>query len=200
MRAPIIAVTGAIASGKTLVATVLAGGQGALIDCDALAHRAYEDDKFVERLVGWFGASILTPSGKVSRVRLGRIVFADEKNLTTLNGLVKPYVRRIISERVRREREEARYIVLDAVLFFQYKFRFKVELVVLTEASVKTRLSRVMRRDGLSRKEALLRIERQKPLVGSWKRADVTIRTDQAEEKVIAAATKIRDRFIAQYL
>lgn len=200
MRPPIIVVTGSIASGKTLVADVLAGAGGALVDCDSLAHRAYDDAELAGRIIRRFGDSILTPTGKVSRVGLGRMVFSDSQLLAELNRLVGPFVGRIIGEKVRSLRTEARYIVLDAVLFFQYKFRFKVDLVVLTEASMKTRLSRVMRRDGFSRKEALMRIERQKSLERGWAQADITIRTDQPRKRVIAAATGIRDRFIAQYL
>lgn len=200
MRPPVIVVTGAIASGKTLVATVLADKGGTLVDCDSLAHRVYDNDALLQRLVEVFGDRILTPSGRVSRVRLAKAVFSDEGRLERLNELVRPFVTGIINETVRGLRAEARYIVLDAVLFFQYTFRFKVDLVVLTEASVEVRLGRMMRRDGFSRKEALMRIERQKPLEREWAKADVTVRTDVPRKKVIAAAVGIRDRLIARYL
>ena len=200
MRPPVIVVTGAIASGKTLVATVLADRGGTLVDCDSLARRVYDNDELLRRLVEVFGDGILTPSGRVSRVRLAKKVFSDESLLERLNELVRPFVTRIINETMRRLRTETRYIVLDAVLFFQYKFRFKVDLVVLAEASVETRLRRMMRRDGFSRKEALMRIERQTPLEREWAKADVTVRTDVPKKRVIAAAVDIRDRFIARHL
>jgi dephospho-CoA kinase len=98
---------------------------------------------------------------------------------------------------VLRRRARAPYIVLDAVLLFQYKFRFKVDCAVVTRASRATRVARIMRRDGLSRRDALARIERQRKLEGGWAAADVSISTGGSLARVRAEAARIRDRFLA---
>lgn len=196
MRPPVVVVTGPIASGKTTVAEVLAGRGGTLLDCDSLAHRALADGNLKKRLVGEFGGGVLTPAGNVSRARLGRIVFSGDEKLAVLNRVIRPIVKKIISDEIRAQRGNARYIVLDAVLYFQYKFRFKVDLVVRTAASEGTRVRRMMKRDELSRAEALMRIERQNELEDDWRRADVTVGTDGPESAVIRVAAKIRDDFL----
>jgi dephospho-CoA kinase len=200
MSAPLIVVTGSIASGKTSVARIFGARGGVVVDCDRLAHRAYRDKAVRAALVDTFGECILTPSGRISRRRLGKLVFADDRALARLNRIVHPSVKRIISAEVRERRAGSRYIVLDAVLFFQYTFRFKADLVVRTEASVETRVRRLMRRDGMSRKEALRRIERQEQLSEGWSRADITIVTDGPRKKVERATAEIRDRFLAGYV
>ena len=88
--------------------------------------------------------------------------------------------------------------MLDAVLLFQYKFRFKVDYVVATRASRGKRIARIMRRDGVSRGEALARIERQRKLESEWAKADVSIATDRKLADVRAEAGRIRDRFLAR--
>ena len=198
-RVPVIGVTGGIASGKTTVAKLIAGTRGVLVDCDSLGHRALEYRDVREKLVAAFGKGVLGPSGAVSRERLSRIVFASDRAIARLNRIMRPPLKKIITEEVLRRRARARYIVLDAVLLFQYKFSFKVDCVVVTRATRETRLERIMRRDGVSRAEALLRIERQGALHDAWARADVRIRTDRSLSKMRSEAAAIRDRFLARY-
>ncbi len=199
MRSPVIVVTGGIASGKSLIARVMAERGGALVDCDGLARRAYDDSVLVRKVAGAFGEGVLTRNGRVSRVRLGRVVFEDGAALDCLNLLVRPFVKRIISNEVKRLQDGSGYIVLDAVLFFQYTFRFKADLIVLADAPERIRLGRIVRRDGVSREEAGLRIARQRPLYADWASIDTVVRTDRPRRRVIAETRAIRDRFLERY-
>ena len=198
MRVPVIGVTGPLASGKTTVARIIAAAGGALIDCDALGARALETPGVRKRIVAAFGAGMLGAGGRVSRAKLARVVFADDRNLERLNRIVRTSLKRIITAEVRKSRVHAPYIVLDAVLLFQYKFRFKVDYAVATRASRARRLARIMRRDGVSRSEALARIERQRNLESGWTKADVSIATDGSRARVRSEAGRIRDRFLAR--
>ncbi|MDD4856560.1 MAG: dephospho-CoA kinase [Candidatus Krumholzibacteria bacterium] len=198
MRAPVIGITGPIASGKTTVARLIAARGGALIDCDALGARALEATGVRRALVAAFGAGIMTAGGVISRRKLARVVFGSDRNLARLNRIVRPRLKRIITEEVLRRRAKAPYIVLDAVLLFQYKFKFKIDFVVVTRSSVAKRVMRIMRRDGVSRVEALERIERQKRLKDDWARADVAISTGGSLASMRGEARRIRDRFLAE--
>jgi dephospho-CoA kinase len=197
VRTPVIGITGPIASGKTTVARIVASGGGVLVDCDALGGRALEDPGVRRQIVAAFGSRVLGARGTVSRRKLGRVVFADDRALERLNGIVRGPLKRIITREVMESRARASYIVLDAVLLFQYKFRFKVDFAVVTRASRATRLARIMRRDGVSRREALARIERQETLESGWAMADATIATDGSLERVRREALRIRERFLA---
>ncbi len=196
MREPIIVVTGGIATGKSTVAGILAGRGGALIDCDAIGHEALESDEVKRGVLRRFGRRVMTPSGRVSRVKLGRVVFSDGLELERLNGVIRPVLKRMILEEVAGRRKEARYIVLDAVLFFQYTFRFKVDLVIRTDAPREIRVGRLVKRDGMTRREALERVERQEYLERDWRRADLTVRTDIPMPRLKARVSRIRDRFL----
>ena len=198
MRVPVIGITGPIASGKTTVARFIAGSRGALIDCDALGSRALETAEARAKLVAAFGAGVLDGAGAVSHAKLGRIVFSSDRALERLNRIVRARLKRIITDEVLKRRVRAEYIVLDAVLLFQYKFRFKVDYVVATRASLATRVKRTIARDGISRAEAVARIERQKNLEDGWARADVVLVTDGSIARVKSEAVRIRNRFLAR--
>jgi dephospho-CoA kinase len=197
MRSPVIAVTGGIATGKTTVAGIIADRGGAVVDCDAIGHEALETDEVRRGIGRVFGTDVMTPSGRVSRAKLARIVFSDGCRLEELNAVIRPVLKGMIRDEVFAARRTERYIVLDAVLYFQYKFRFKVDLVVRTAASEGTRSKRLMARDGMTRKKALERIERQEPLEDGWRMADVTVRTDIPMPRLRERVSRIRDRFLA---
>jgi dephospho-CoA kinase len=199
MKVPLIVVTGPIASGKSTVARIMAEAGGVYVDADMLAHEALEDPGFIERLIEEFGAEIIGEDRKVSRLRLAGVVFSDQKKLDRLNAIIKPFVKKLATEKLNQLAEISRYIVLDAVLFLQYKFRLKADLVVLTEAPEEVRIRRMMRRNGFDRKGAEMRIERQRNLFADWERAGVRIDTDASLDEVRKEAVRIRDEFLEQH-
>ena len=199
MKVPLIVVTGPIASGKSTVARVMAEGGGVYVDADELAHAALDDPDFIEKLGDEFGPEIMAGNGKVSRLRLAGEVFSNQKKLDRLNSLIRPYVKKIARERLMELAETSKYIVLDAVLFLQYKFRLKADLVVLTDAPEEVRIRRMMRRNGFDRKEAELRIERQRDLFREWEKAGIRLDTDIPLAEVRKEAARIRDEFLEEY-
>ena len=199
MKVPLIVVTGPIASGKSTVAKAMAEGGGVYVDADILAHEALEDPGFIARLQEEFGPEVIAGDGKVSRLRLARTVFPDQKKLDRLNVIIRPYVKKLAREKLKELAETSKYIVLDAVLFLQYKFRLKADLVVLTDAPEEVRIRRMMRRNGFDRKEAELRIERQKDLFDDWEKAGVRLDTDIPLAEVRKEAARIRDGFLEEY-
>jgi dephospho-CoA kinase len=199
MKIPLIVVTGPIASGKSTVARIMAEGGGVYVDADMLAHAALEDPGFIEKLRAEFGREIMGDDGRVSRLRLAGTVFPDQKKLDRLNVIIRPYVKKLAAEKLKELEETASYIVLDAVLFLQYKLRFKADLVVLTDAPEEVRIRRMMRRNGFDRREAELRIERQKDLFADWEKAGVRLGTDIPLASLKKEAANIRDMFLEEY-
>jgi dephospho-CoA kinase len=199
MKAPLIVVTGPIASGKSTVAKVMAEGGGVYVDADMLAHAALEDPGFVEKLGDEFGPEVMGDDGKVSRLRLAGTVFSDQKKLDRLNVLIRPYVKKLAREKLNELAKTSKYIVLDAVLFLQYRFRLKADLVVLTGAPEEVRIRRMMRRNGFDRKEAEQRIERQKDLIVDWEKAGVRLDTDIPLATLRKEAVRIKDEFLEEY-
>ena len=198
MKAPLIVVTGPIASGKTTVAKVMAERGGEYVDADAMAHEVLDDPSFAPQLAAEFGGDVIS-GGRVSRLRLAGIVFPDQGKLDRLNALIRPRLKAFAREKLIDLAETADYIVLDAVLFIQYKFRFKADLVVLTDAPEEVRIRRMMRRNGFDRDEAVQRIERQRDLYAGWEKAGVRIDTDAPLPAVRKEAERIRDEFLEKH-
>mgnify|MGYP006301615413 CR=1 FL=1 len=199
-RTPIIVVTGAIASGKSTVAEVMADAGGILLHADSLAHGALEDKEVIEKIRAEFGESAMSAPDRISRGGLGRLVLGEPRQMEKLNRIVTPAVTGIIERAVTDAAREAGYIVLDAVLFFKYTFQFRADIVIATEASEQVRVERLMARDGLGRKQALARVTSQRYLYPGWKKSDMIMDTEMEIEELTERAIEIRDRILEEIL
>jgi dephospho-CoA kinase len=106
-----------------------------------------------------FGPEARAPDGAVDRRALGRIVFADPAARTRLEAILYPD----ITERIRRfVAENDRDVVINAPLLQRAGLQSMCDALVFVTAPVLVRLVRAMRRDGLSLRDAWVRINAQK--------------------------------------
>jgi len=99
----LIAITGAIATGKSTILEHLSQMGYATIDADKIAHQILEsNDDLWAFLVTHFGDSILNPDGSICRSCLARIVFNDEVALQKLESEIHPKIRQSILEQLNK--------------------------------------------------------------------------------------------------
>ncbi|XP_052845475.1 LOW QUALITY PROTEIN: bifunctional coenzyme A synthase [Drosophila gunungcola] len=166
-RPHIIGLTGGIASGKSKMAERL-GGMGAhVIDCDKVAHDVYEPGQVCyERIVQHFGKGIVAADGRIDRSKLGPLVFADPKQLQTLNGIVWPELIAEVNRRLdalRSQAEVPRVVVLEAAILLRAGWESNCHeiwsMIVTPEEAVR----RIVNRNNLSEEEARKRLSSQVP-------------------------------------
>lgn len=159
-----VGLTGSIAVGKSFVLSVLRELGCATFDADKIAHSVMEPGRpAYEDVVAEFGREVLAEDGSIDRAKLGAIVFADEHRRKRLNQIVHP---RVIEEQDRLLRESQAsapdgIAVMDAALIIEsggYK-RFDKLIVAFCEREIQ--IERLMRRNGITREDAELRIAAQ---------------------------------------
>ncbi len=180
-----IGLTGSIAVGKSYVCEIFRELGAFVLDADSTAREVVTPGtKGLTAIVENFGAEVLQPNGELDRVKLGAIVFADERKRQLLNAVVHPLVIEKQDEWLRtrgRETPEAICIV-DAALMIEsggYN-RFDKIIVVWCEAAIQ--LQRLMMRNNLSAEEAVKRIEAQMPQAEKKRYADFLIDTSEGFE------------------
>jgi len=173
-----IGLTGGIACGKSTVAGMFVRNGAHLIDFDKLAHEMQEPEKPAWReVVSHFGKEILCPDGKIDRIKLGNIVFADKKKLNKLNKIVHPLVYQEWHKRLEKiGRKEKHAIVLaDIPLLFEGKMQHLFDLTMLVLIEPEEQIRRLMARNGVSREEAEQRLNSQMPVSKKISLADIVI-------------------------
>jgi len=176
-----VGLTGGIATGKSTVVRMLVGKGARVIDHDGLVHSLQEPGQPVwTRIVEVFGRDILDPEDRIDRKKLGALVFDDEPRRKTLEGIVHPAV----LEEAQRQRDEIgrqdrQAIVLsDIPLLLEVGMQDLFDLILLVYAPPEVQIRRVMRRNKMTRDEALARLKAQMPIDEKLRAADVVIRND----------------------
>jgi dephospho-CoA kinase len=160
----IIGLTGGIASGKSLVSRTLKGSGMTVIDADDISHEILAHDTSIrQEVVRTFGKEVLNEEGEIDRGKLGGIVFSQKPELRkSLEAILHPPIREAMWKRARESRSD--YVVLDIPLLIETGAHERVDLVVVVYATRELQIQRLMARDGISRQEAMRKIETQLPL------------------------------------
>jgi len=182
----VVGLTGGIATGKSTVAQMFKRCGAVVIDADQLARDVVQRGKPAWReIVKVFGENVLSPNGSINRHALGTIVFRNRRKLRTLEDIIHPRVAREQQRLVRRiaKRSPNAVVVYEVPLLFESGADKRVDKIVVVTADRETQIARLKQRNGLSRNEALRRIENQVPLARKVRRADVVL--DGTRDKAV---------------
>ena len=169
----IIGITGSIACGKSTVSNYLKSKGYIVIDADKIGHEALDDDYVKEKLILAFGNEILEDN-KINRQKLGELVFGSSSNLNVLNSIVHPEIRKKILEKIDKNNDKE-LIFIDVALLFEAKFDDLVDKIIVVYVDENTQLTRLMKRNSISEKEALSRIVSQMSPIEKAKLGDYTV-------------------------
>lgn len=162
----IIAITGGIGAGKSVVSHMLRTLGYSVYDCDSEARTLMDEDPEIRRrIAAEVTADAINCDGTINRQRLSACVFADKKKLQALNSIVHGSVRHHFSQWA--EAQKARLIFVETAILYESEFDRLVDEVWEVTAPADIRIERVMRRSGLTRSEVRQRIEAQSNAPGA---------------------------------
>lgn len=160
----VIGLTGGIACGKSTVSAMLEKLGAAIVDADRIAREVTKKGTPVwQRIRETFGDQYLLPDGKIDRKKLGELVFADAEALKKLNAITHPAIQRQVLLEIDRLKSAGglKAIVVDAALLIEAGWCHMVDEIWLVVADRETQIERLMKRNGLTRQQALNRIDSQ---------------------------------------
>ena len=174
----LVGLTGGVATGKTTAANMFKDCGAVLIDADRLAREVVKPGKPAWReIVKAFGKSILKPDGALNRDALAGIVFRRPGKRRLLERIIHPRVARLqagLTSAAARNNPRA-VIVYEVPLLFEAGVDKRVDYIVVVTADRQTQIARLKRRNGLTRTEALRRINSQFPVAEKAARADTVL-------------------------
>lgn len=162
----VIALTGGIASGKSLVADRLRELGAVLVDADVLARDAVAPgSRGLAQVAAEFGDEVLRADGTLDRPALGALVFGHADRLAALNAIVHPEVARLSREAIAAagEADPEAIVVYDIPLLVETG-RYLSEhydRIIAVAADEETRVQRMVVHRGLDEAAARARIASQ---------------------------------------
>ncbi len=156
----LIAISGGIGSGKSVVSHLLTLLGYSVYDCDSQAKLLMNRSADVKReLREAFGDDVITPQGMVNRNVLSKIIFGNAEALKTVNRIVHPRVVAEIMSLAGKCNDE--YFFFETALPQESGLDKLADAVWLVTAPVETRIERVIKRSGLTREQVMDRIASQ---------------------------------------
>lgn len=148
----LIAITGGIGSGKSVVATMVKVMGFDVYDCDSRARALMTDDADVRRqLVDTFGEQVYLNDGSINRQYLSEVAFRDDKALARLNAIVHPATASDMKRWAARQMADgATAAFVETALLRTAGMDREVDRVWHVTAPDDVRVARVMVRSGLS--------------------------------------------------
>ncbi len=200
----LIGLTGGIASGKTVVAKHLAQRGAVHIDADQLARDVVEPGTpGLAAIAERFGPGVIAADGSLDRTALGAVIFADPGARLALNGITHPAIRALSSALFAQAegRDPDAVVVYDVPLLVEGSKNpgFPTfDLVVVVNASADNRIDRLMTLRGLSREDAVHRLNSQATESERLAIADVVIDSNGTLEETVKQADMLWERIAAR--
>jgi dephospho-CoA kinase len=183
----VVAITGGIAAGKSLVASTLRELGAIVIDADQLAREAVAPGSKALREIATRFPGVITDSGDLDRSALGALVFSDTVARSDLNHIVHPEVRRLYDERIAKVQSEhpQSVVVYDIPLLAEARSSEEFDAVVVVHAPAAVRVARLVERRGFSEAEATKRVSAQASDEARLELADVVIDASLSEAETV---------------
>ncbi len=178
-----IGLTGGIASGKSMAATILSEKLGITLVCaDTISREASKNKTFIKKMTDRYGDGILL-NKQLNRAKLREIITESKEDKKWLEETLHPIIRREIRKQVRES--ETEFTIVDIPLFTTYnkkEYDFLKKIIVM-KADFETRVARLIERDKKNRQQAVAFINLQISDTEREKLADYTIDNSSLTEE-----------------
>ncbi len=197
----LVALTGGIASGKSTVARRLAEHGAVIVDADQVARDVVAPgEPALARIAEEFGPGVIAADGSLDRPALGAIVFRDPEGRQKLNAITHPAVlarsRELFAAAAVADPDAI--VVYDIPLLVEAGRHDEFDLVVVVRAATETRIARMVDLRGMTREEALHRLNSQATDAERVAIADVVIDADGTVEETLAQADQLWENLRAR--
>ncbi len=159
----VFGLTGGIGSGKSTVAAMFRDEGIPVVDADRIARDVIAPGQYAYlEIVHRFGRGILLPDGEIDRKRLGDVVFADPVRRAELEAVTHPRIVEGIAYALQKlDAAGHPAAIVEAALIHEKGRGGMFEAVIGVRCGGIRQVERLMRRDGIPKEKALLRLSAQ---------------------------------------
>ena len=141
----VVALTGGIGAGKSLVAQYFSELGARVVDADQLSRIAIErGSEGFDEVITRFGESILR-NGDIARKALGEIIFKDKSAKADLEAIIHPRVRELFFEVV-SDLAADEILIYEIPLLVETGAASNFDQIITVEADLEIRKSRLLKR------------------------------------------------------
>jgi dephospho-CoA kinase len=159
-----VALTGGIGTGKSLASRLFAELGVDIIDTDVIARQLLEKDGALFDVVcSHFGHKILEPDGSINRKALRHIIFSDPSQKKWLEDLMHPAIREHAYQALQKSTSPYAIMVIPLLAEADPAHYPFLDRVCVIHSLEELQIERTMKRDQISRDDAIRIIKHQAP-------------------------------------
>lgn len=156
----LIAITGGIGAGKSIVSRVLTAMGFPVYDCDSRAKSLMDNSMPIKRQIEtMIAAEAILPDLTIDRQRLSQIVFNNREHLKTLNSIVHAAVRDDITAWANSL--DRNIVFVETAILNESQIDRMIDGEWNVTAPLETRVNRVVKRNALTPDQVMARINAQ---------------------------------------
>ena len=178
-----LGLTGNIASGKSQAEKIFKEFSIPVIDADEMVKKLYCDKSFVRKLRQYFEKFDFIEKNVINKEKLLKILFSDENFKNEFEKFVHPFVLREI-EKFFEENSLQSITVASVPLLFEAGWEKYFDKILLITAGDEIRLERLIKRNSISKEDAMMRINAQIPQAEKKRKADFIIENNSDLEEL----------------
>lgn len=186
-----VALTGNIASGKTISLKIIKKLGFPTISSDEIYHHLLKTDKHLrQKLSDHFGTAIINSNGNINTIFLRKLLTINPDEINFIEKLSHPKILREIKIFLQKNLKQKKdLVVVDIPLLFEKKLQSMFDFVITIYCSKSTQKKRLRHRE-FDDDDIKFMFSRQLPVKIKLKQSDFTIRNDKISIKQLEQEIK----------
>jgi len=186
----LVALTGNYGMGKSTVLSMFKDLGVATVDTDKLVESLFIEKKVLVKIKKLLGDRVFYKNGNLDKKKVAEIVFKDASLRYSLEDILHPLVFERIKDFTTKISVSDRLLIIAVPLVYErgYENRFDRTIVVYTKEKVA--LDR-LKKNGVLKKDALLRLKAQLPIEDKMKKADFLIDNNSTLKETVSQVKRI---------
>ena len=199
----IVGLTGGIVGGKSTVASMFRDLGAKIVDVDKLGHSITLPHRSAWiKIVKLFGKDILRNDLTIDREKLGKIVFTNSTLLKKLNKITHPEIIRLIKKEINlaknKTHSQEKILIINAALIYEAKIDKLMDNIIVVYINKDEQVKRLVKRNNLSKEEALQRIKSQMSMKEKVKIAGYVIDNSNSLDETKKQVEKIWKKLVSR--
>lgn len=190
-----VALTGGIASGKTLVSDEFTKLGVSVIDTDVIAHQIVEPGQpALVEIVATFGDGILDEDGHLKRKALRVKIFSDLNARIELESILHPKIRQQVTQEIAAA--QSAYCIVVIPLLVERGGYPNIDRVLVVDVKPETQITRLMTRDNSTHQQAEQALATQATRTQRLSIADDVLENSGTPESVRLAVSRLNTKYL----
>jgi len=166
--------TGNYGMGKSTVLHIFEKFGAITEDSDDIVRTLLEEEDVLKSVRRIIGKGVFYKNGRLNKEKVARVVFENDALRQSLEDIIHPLVFKKVNSMAEGLKGTEKIVVIEVPLLFErgYENRFDMTITVYTEEEIA--LYRLAR-EGITRREAMMRLKAQLPIKEKIQKADFVI-------------------------